>query len=127
METVNIPWTQEEINLRYLDLFIECLNKPMDELFVNDRIQITLPNKYVHLDPSHGACIKYNDIVRGYVDKDFIIQVVDVTKDDLFEYMDTERLMLIKEKYRRFRKKYILETHADILYEKMKQETEKDE
>lgn len=127
METVNIFWTQEEINLRYLDLFIECLNKPMNELFVNNRIQISLPNKYIHVDPTYGVGIKYNNIIRGYVNKDFIIQVIDVTNDDLYEYIDEERLMLIREKYRRFRKKYILETHADILYEKMKQEPEEDE
>jgi len=127
METVNIPWTQEEINLRYLDLFIECLNKPMDKLFVNNRLQVSLPSKYVQFDPAHGACIKYNNLIRGHVDKDFIIQVTDVINDDLLEYMSEERLMLIKEKYRRFRRKYILETRADLLYEKMKQEPEEDE
>lgn len=121
-----IPWSQEEVNLRYLDLFIECINKPMDEVYESNHINISISSKYAQPDDGKIAII-YKGIFRGFVDSDFANEVADVIKDDLFEYMTEERLMLIREKYKRFRRKYILKTHADILYEKMKQEPDEDE
>lgn len=121
-----IPWSQEEVHLRYLDLFIECMNKPMEEVYKSNRINISIPGKYAQPEDGKIAII-YKGIYRGFVDNDFANEVADVIKDDLFEYMDEERLMLMREKYRRFRENYILKTHADILYEKMKQEPEEDE
>jgi hypothetical protein len=122
-----IPWTQEEVNLRYLDLFIECMERPIDELVKDNRFEIAMCDECVQPGPEGQIAIIHKGIFRGYTDEDFVTEVADVIKDDLFEYMDEERLMLIREKYRRFRRKYILETHADILYEKMKQEPEEDE
>ena len=122
-----IPWSQEEVNLRYLDLFIECMERPIDELVKDNRFEISMCDNCNQPGPEGQIAIIHKGIFRGYTDEDFITEVADVIKDDLFEYMNEEHLMIIREKYKHFRENYILETHADILYEKMKQEPEEDE
>ena len=121
-----ILWSQEEVNLKYLDLFIECMNKPVEKVYESNHINISLPGKYARSEDGKIA-IFYNGIFRGYVDNDFANETADVITDDLLEFMTEERLMFIREKYRRFRENYILGTRADTLYEKMKQELDEDE
>lgn len=113
-----IKWTQDEVNLRYLELFIECINKPTDEIFKNGLINISFDEKYVR-STTDSAAIYHKGIFRGIVEQEFIQEVIDVAKDDLMEYMNEERMMLIRSKYKRFYQKYILLHPDNKLHEKM--------
>lgn len=113
-------WTQEEVNLRYLELFIECINKPTDEIFKNGLINISFDEKYVR-STTDGVAVYHNGIFRGMVEQEFIQDVIDVVKDDLMEFMNEERMILIRSKYNRFHQKYML-MHHNNLDQKMKME-----
>jgi len=118
-----IKWTQDEVNLRYLELFIECINKPIDEIFKNGLINISFDENYVRWDSTFGKWALYhNGIFRGTVEQTFIRDIIDVAKDDLMEFMTEERMMLIRSKYNRFYQKYILMHPNNNLDLKMKLE-----
>jgi len=118
-----IKWTQDEVNLRYLELFIECINKPTEEIFKNGLINISLflaatnDEKYVR-----STSVYHNGIFRGIVEQEFIRDIIDVAKDDLMEFMTEERMMLIRSKYNRFYQKYMLLHPNTYLDWKMKSE-----
>lgn len=112
-----IKWTQDEVNLRYLELFIECINKPTDEIFKNGLINISFDEKYVR-----STSVYHNGIFRGIVEQEFIREIIDVAKDDLMEFMNEEHMMLIRSKYNRFYQKYILLHPNNNLDWKMKLE-----
>lgn len=113
-------WTQEEVNLRYLELFIECINKPTDEIFKNGLINISFDEKYVR-STTDGVAVYHNGIFRGMVEQEFIQDVIDVVKDDFLEFMNEEHMILIRSKYNRFHQKYML-MHHNNLDQKMKME-----
>lgn len=109
-----IKWTQEEVNLRYLELFIECINKPTEEIFKNGLINISFDEKYVR-----STSVYHNGIFRGIVEQEFIRDIIDVAKNDLMEFMDEERMTVVRSKYNQFYQQYLLLHPDNKLHEKM--------
>lgn len=123
-----IPWTQNEVDLRWMDLMIELLDKPLDEIFNDNQLQVTLSDKYVRADEFNHMNIYHKGIYRGTVDETGgPLEFTNIIVGHFYEYMDESLMNIIRSKLKEYRKHFIYETHADILYEKMKQEPEKDE
>lgn len=116
-----IKWTREEVNLRYLELFIECINKPTEEMFKNGLFDISISDKYVR-STSNGFAVYHNGIFRGFVEQEFIRDIIDVAKNDLMEPMNEERMTLVRLKYNRFYQHYIILHPDNKLHEKMEWE-----
>lgn len=112
-----IKWTQDEVNLRYLELFIECINKPTEKIFKNGLINISISDKYVR-----STAVYHNGIFRGFVEQEFIRDIIDVAKNDLMEFMTEDRMTIVRSRYNRFYQHYIILHPDNKLHEKMELE-----
>lgn len=123
-----IPWTQNEVDLRWMDLMIELLEKPLDEIFSNNQIQVKLSDKYIRADKDDHMHIYHKGIYRGTVSETGApAEFTNIIANHFHEYMNESLLHTIRGELKEYRKHFIYETHADALYEKMKQEPDTDE
>lgn len=117
-------WSQEEVNLRWLDLVIELLDKPDNEInTMNGIIYVTLPFEYVRPAEDGRDIIFHNGVEVGKVDPVFKRDVYGRFMKYQYEFIE-DTLYHIRGELYEFRRYYIHLFNCDSLYNKMKKESD---
>lgn len=112
------PWSQQEVNLRWLDLIIQELDHPEKIDYVWGMVCFTLPEEYVRRDKEGTDMIFHNGICVGKLDHVFHREVYGIFMKHQYEF-EEEAINHIKAELIEFRRYYIHIFRCDSLYDKI--------